>query len=144
MIFEKMTKCLIGTGAFSMIIVIAILCGTPWLAQVAGGTVQGTVTDARGGAAPGAQVAIKNTATNAVTKVTTNGDGFYAAPNLQAGDYRVTVAAPNFATYIANDVDVTVGAQLQVNVTLKTGSVADRVEVFAGERQVELASSTLC
>jgi len=143
MIFEKMSKCLIGIGAFSMIIVIAILCGTPALAQVAGGTVQGTVTDASGGAVPGAQVAIKNTATNAVTKVTTNGDGFYAAPNLQAGDYRVTVAAPNFATYVANDVDVTVGAQLQVNVTLKTGSVADRVEVFAGERQVELASSTL-
>jgi hypothetical protein len=78
-------------------------------AQVAGGTIQGAV--------PGARVAIKNSATNAVTNVTTNGDGFYAASNLQAGDYRVTVTAPNFATYV----------------TLKTGSVADKVEVFAGE-----------
>jgi Carboxypeptidase regulatory-like domain len=111
--------------------VLAVFSRATLHAQVAGGTIQGAVTDASGGAVPGAQVAITNSATNAVTNVTTNGDGFYAASNLQAGDYRVTVTAPNFATCVAND--VTVGAQLQANVTLKTGSVADKVEVFAGE-----------
>src|SRR5260370_23673235 len=132
--YKVAARCVAG---LLLAIALGIALNNAAQAQVAGGTVQGTVTDASGGAVPGAQVAIKNTATNAVTKVTTNGDGVYAAPNLQAGDYRVTVAAPTFATYIANDVDVTVGAQLQVNVTFKTGSVADRVEVFAGERQVE-------
>src|SRR5260370_4660520 len=138
--YKVAPRCVAG---LLLAIALGIALNNAAQAQVAGGTARGTVTHAGGGRVRGAQVAIKNTATNAVTKVTTNGDGFYAAPNLQAGDYRVTVAAPNFATYVANDVDVTVGAQLQVNVTLKTGSVADRVEVFAGERQVELASSTL-
>lgn len=112
-------------------------------AQVAGGTIQGTVVDTSGGSVPDVQIAIKNLATNAVTRVTTNADGFYTAPNLLPGDYEISATAPSFATSIAKDVDLTVGAQLQIDLTLKPGSITDTVVITAAPPQIDLASSTL-
>lgn len=112
-------------------------------AQVAGGTIQGTILDTSGGAVPGVQVAIKNVATNVATQVTTNNDGFYTAPNLLPGEYEITATSHGFATAVAKEVELTVGAQLQVNLTLKAGSVTETVVVSTATPQVDLASSAL-
>ena len=51
-------------------------------AQVAGGTLSGTVTDPNGGGVPNASVVITNVATGVNREVTTNSNGFYTAVNL--------------------------------------------------------------
>lgn len=122
---------------------IILVAASPLRGQVAGGTIQGTITDSSGGTIPDVQVAIKSLKTNAVTTVTTNASGFYTAPNLLPGDYEITTKVQNFATAVARDIDLTVGAQLQVNLTLKPGSISETVEVTSAAPAVDLASSTL-
>jgi hypothetical protein len=128
---------------FGMVALLSFICVVPIAAQVAGGTIQGTILDTGGGAIAGVQVAIKNVATNVVTRVATNNDGFYTAPNLLPGEYEITAKANGFATAIAKEVELTVGAQYQVNLSLKPGSIAETVVVTTTTPQIDLASSTL-
>jgi hypothetical protein len=55
---------------------------TPLLAQVAGATLSGVVTDPAGAVVPGAQLTIQNTATGISAVATTNSSGLYSATNL--------------------------------------------------------------
>jgi|HubBroStandDraft_4_1064222.scaffolds.fasta_scaffold04544_3 hypothetical protein len=113
------------------------------LAQVAGGTILGTVTDQTGAAVVDARIAISNIKTNIERTATTNGDGFYTVPNLIAGDYIVAVSATGFANTIAKGITLTVGAEQQVNLTLRVGGASDHVEVTESASAVELATSAL-
>ena len=55
-------------------------------AQVSGGTISGKVTDSTGALIPGAQVAIRNTATGVTTSLVANEEGVYRGSNLLPGD----------------------------------------------------------
>ena len=92
-------------------------------AQVSGGTVSGKVTDSTGALIPGAQVAIRNTATGVTSSLVTNEDGVYRASNLLAGDYEITASAPNFTSFLQKGVTLTVGADLTIDLKLTPGAV---------------------
>jgi hypothetical protein len=109
-------------------------------AQVAGGNVLGTITDPSGGTVPMVEVSIRNLDTSVVTKVTTNSDGFYSAPNILPGNYEITASATGFSSAVAN-VTVTVGGEQRVNIPLKVGQMSEHVEVSDVMTTVELASS---
>src|SRR6202171_1424030 len=112
-------------------------------AQAVGAALSGLITDERGGAVPDAAVTIKNVGTGVVREVTTNGDGFYSAPNLLPGSYDVRVAAQGFQTSVQKDVRLTVGAQQALNVSLQVGQLNQTVEVNAAPPDVQTASSTI-
>src|SRR4029077_307801 len=101
------------------------------LAQVAGGTLTGTITDRTGSEIPNAQIVIKDLATGIERTVTTNKDGFYIAANLLPAEYQVTISATGFNTEIKTGVKINVGAQQEFNLTLQVGTVTHRVEVTA-------------
>jgi len=113
------------------------------LAQVAGGTLTGTITDRTGSEIPNAQIVIKDLATGIERTVTTNKDGFYIAANLLPAEYQVTISATGFNTEIKTGVKINVGAQQEFNLTLQVGTVTHRVEVTAEAPQVQLASSDI-
>ena len=113
------------------------------LAQVAGGTLTGTITDRTGSEIPNAQIVIKDLATGIERTVTTNKDGFYIATNLLPAEYQVTISATGFNTEIKTGVKINVGAQQEFNLTLQVGTVTHRVEVTAEAPQVQLASSDI-
>src|SRR5258708_33482822 len=107
-------------------IVLALLVASEGLAgaaraQAVGAALSGLITDERGGAVPGATVSIKNLGTGVVREVSSNGDGFYSAPNLLPGTYEVRVGAQGFQTSVQKDVRLTVGAQPALNVSLQVG-----------------------
>ena len=112
-------------------------------AQVSGATLLGTVTDTSGAVIPGVMIAIKNTATGVVRNLTTDEAGFYSAPNLQAGSYEVTASAAGFNRVVQSNITLTVGAQQQLNISLKVGEIAQVVEVTEAAPQVQLSSSTI-
>lgn len=122
---------------------LSILLAYPTYGQVVGATLYGTVTDASGQAVPQAQISITNVATGINAAISTNGDGFYTAPNLLRGDYEVTVSAPGFATVVRTGITLTVGAEQILNFTLKVGEVTQRVEVTATPPTVQLVSSSI-
>src|SRR6202047_2735224 len=112
-------------------------------AQVAGGTLSGTVSDPNGGGVPKASVVITNVATGVDREVSTNSDGFYTAVNLVAGTYQLKVTATGFNPEETTGIVMTVGAQQTLDVTLHVGTVSNRVEVTAETPAVQLTSSDI-
>src|ERR1700682_1479351 len=112
-------------------------------AQAVGAALSGLITDERGGAVPDAAVTIKNVGTGVVREVTSNGDGFYSAPNLLPGSYDVTVAAKGFQTTVQKAVTLTVGATQALNFEMRVGQLNQTVEVSATPPSVQTTSSTV-
>src|SRR3979409_2036839 len=110
-------------------LLIILLLPVAVSAQVSGGTVSGKVTDSTGALIPGAQIAIRNTATGVTTSVVANDDGIYRASNLLAGDYEITASAPNFTSFLQKGVTLTVGADLTIDLKLTAGAVTASIMV---------------
>ena len=95
--------------------------------QVVGGTIAGTLTDPTGAPMPDVKVEIENVATQIATAVTTNSDGFYTAPNLLPGNYKITASRTGFAT-VVSQLTLTVGAQRIVNLAMRVGGATEAAE----------------
>src|SRR5258708_13690609 len=123
---------------------LILLSGGPavW-AQLTGATLSGEVSDRSGAIIASASVTIRNTATDEVRNVTTNERGLYNAPSLQPGTYSVTVSAPGFATRVERDLQLTVGAIRNLDVSLTVGTTAEHVEVQAAAAVVETDTSVV-
>src|SRR5229473_2761233 len=112
-------------------------------AQVAGGTLSGTITDPTGRAVAQAQIVIKNLATGVERTVTTNTDGFYTAVNLLPGEYQVTISATGFNTEVKTGITMNVGAQQSFDLPLHVGTVSHTVQVTTEAPAVQLTSSEI-
>ena len=113
------------------------------IAQVSGATLSGLITDSSGAEIAAASVSIKNLGTGEVREVPTNGNGFYAAPNLLPGKYDVTVIAQGFSKFVQKGITLTVGEQQALNVSLKPGQVNQLIEVISEPPDVQTTSSTI-
>jgi len=113
------------------------------MAQVSGATLTGTVTDPKGAVVPNATVSIRNTATGVVREVTSNSDGFYAAPNLIPGPYEIKTAAPGFSAQVQRNIILTVGAQVTFNPSLAIGAITETVVVTDVPPSVQTSSSAI-
>ena len=102
--------------------------------------VNGRVTDAQGGALPGATVAVNSGDTGYSRSTVTNSDGLYAIPLLPPGTYDLTTELASFATS-KRTVVLNVGATLTVNVQLQVGGVQETVTVVAGSPLVETSAT---
>ena len=96
------------------------------------GAIAGSVLDTTGAAVPGASVTVLNKATNFSLKMTTDSSGFFKAPLLEPGTYTVSVSAPNFAAYRADNVTVVVGQTTPV--IPKLGIASSSAEVIVTEQ----------
>jgi hypothetical protein len=110
-------------------------------AQVAGGTMLGTVTDASGAVVAGAQVTMTDIASGVSRVVPTDGNGSYSAANLLPGNYSIMVSAPGFDTEVQSGINLTVGAQILINLKLKPGATQETIQVHGSTPGVELTTS---
>lgn len=101
--------------------------------SVAGlGAISGTVHDASGASIAGAQVVISNETNGVRRTLTTNEAGVFTAPSLQpAAGYTVTITKPGFATYTAKDIQVAVGRDVNLDVTLSIATGSTQIDVTA-------------
>jgi hypothetical protein len=126
------------------LVVFAVIFSTINLqAQVTGGTISGTVTDSSGRFIPNCSITITNTATGISRNVTTNNDGLYNAPNLQAGGYDLTFTAPGFKTDVRKGIAVTVGAAASLDLTMQIGTTIETVQVQTEAPAVQLTTSDI-
>src|SRR6202162_5808923 len=135
----------LNSSSFTVACVIAIVLvtGSACLAQVAGGTISGSVRDSSGRAIVGAQVAVKNSETAILRSINADNDGIYTAPNLVAGTYQISASKEGFATLVRSGVLVTVGSQEVIDFKLNPGQVKTKIEVSGTPPAIQLASSTL-
>jgi Carboxypeptidase regulatory-like domain/TonB dependent receptor/TonB-dependent Receptor Plug Domain len=127
----------------AVFLMLAIIVSSPLLAQVAGGTLTGVVTDPSGAGIPDAKVMIRNVATGVERVVSTNSDGIYVAVNILPGTYLVKFNAPGFNTETKADLTMTVGAQQTLDIAMRVGTVSNRVEVTSEVPPVQLQSSDI-
>ncbi len=111
--------------------------------QVAGGTIQGTVSDPSGAVIKGAQVVVVDGSTGVTRATSTTAAGYYSIPNLLPGRYNLSVTASGFAEAKASNVLVTVGAQQAVNLTLPLAGSSQTVQVAANSADIDVTTSTL-
>src|SRR5712672_3418469 len=98
-------------------------------AQVAGGTISGTVSDSSGRVINNVQITITNVATGVTRDVTTNDEGFYSAPNLLPGTYEAKFTAHGFKIEKRGGIELTVGASVALDQVLSIGSTLETVVV---------------
>jgi Carboxypeptidase regulatory-like domain/TonB-dependent Receptor Plug Domain len=115
----------------------------PSLAQVAGGSILGTITGPTGAVMPGAQVEIQSTSTVVSRIVKSDAAGFYSVPDLAPGDYDLTVSAPGFITQARTGITVSVGATMCINIAMQPGNAAEVARRAATMAAACQASSVL-
>ncbi len=106
-------------------------------------TISGTVYDQSGGVIPSAEIVVTNLDTQQSRTLRTDGAGYYYAPALNPGSYKVTATATGFETVVHSDVTLTVGLQQVLNFTLKPGQVAATVEVRGEPAAVQTTSASV-
>lgn len=121
---------LFGTGIFAQ-------------SQSTTGLIQGTVTDQNGAVVSGASVTVRNVNTGFERTVTSNSDGFFTAPLLPLGIYRVSTTASGFSNSILENVQVTIGNTLSLNIGLKVGGATETVNVTSDAEAVDTARTEL-
>src|SRR3984957_19284651 len=135
-------------SAFTIILAILLamlftgVACPPANAQAVGATLSGTVTDPSGGVIVGAEITIKNAGTGISRTVTSDSAGFYSVPNLLPGTYSVSTTSAGFSTAQA-DITLSVGAQQQLNLSMKVGATTETVNVSESAPAVELTSATI-
>ena len=108
------------------------------------GSISGTVTDAQGAVVPGAAVSIKGEAGQQYN-TTTNADGVYRVPGVQAGTflYTVTITAANFKTAVIKNVKVDTATPATVNAALEAGKIEETVVVTSGGEVLQTETATV-
>lgn len=112
-------------------IVMAIGAVTPVFAQAQSttGLIQGEITDTSGAVVAGAKVTAQNESTGLERSVTTNASGLFNLPLLPVGTYKLTVEASGFSTTVQEDVVLTIGQTLTLNLKLQPGGASEVITV---------------
>ena len=112
-------------------------------AQAVTGNISGTVTDATGGVIAGANIQVKNTATGVTQTTVSNSQGRYNVPDLTVGTYEVQASNSGFQTVVHAGVNLTVGSQLTIDLSLPVGQAQQTVTVETSVAQVETQSTAI-
>ena len=111
--------------------------------QTTVGQILGTVSDASGGAVPGAAVTVTNTGTNEHRRTASDSSGNYIFPQLPVGHYNLTVELHGFQKFVATEIDLRVDDRRRQDATLQVGEVTQAVEVKASAATVNSANATI-
>jgi hypothetical protein len=109
---------------------LSLVAVLPVAAQETRGNISGTVEDATG-VVPGATVTITGVDTGASLQLVTNGRGYFEAPLLQPGNYRVAVSMTGFKTLTRTGIVLAVGQQVSLSLKLEIGQLTEQVSVTA-------------
>ena len=117
-----------ATLVFAALVAAFFMC-LPVSAQLNTGRVSGAVTDQSGGAIAGAKVTVTEVATGVARNLVSDSAGQYGAPNLNPGIYTIRVEFMGFQTIDRENVQVGVGSDIRVDLTMQPGEQTQTVTV---------------
>ncbi|MFL6466621.1 MAG: carboxypeptidase regulatory-like domain-containing protein, partial [Pyrinomonadaceae bacterium] len=116
---------------FLLVIIMILVALAGANAQGVSG-VTGVVADPTGAVIPGVKVTLFDTKTSRELTTTTNENGIYTFNNIPPGTgFRLTFAAPNFQTFVLNDIALGIARTETHDVRLSAGQVSETVTVTA-------------
>ncbi len=122
---------------------VMVLLAVPMIAsaQSGNGSVVGTVSDQSGAAIPGVKLTAKHLATGTTLSVTSDESGLFRFPVLRVGTYEIAAEKADFAPLTQKDVVVTIGARIDLPLTLQVAGQAATVTVSSETPLVETTRS---
>jgi outer membrane receptor protein involved in Fe transport len=96
------------------------------------GGVSGRVVDSHGDAVAGAEVELRNAATGASRRQSSDGEGRYAFPSVEPGEYSLAAGMKGFRRASISGLRVEVTKSYGCDVRLEAGDLAETVNVVAG------------
>src|SRR5215510_13065019 len=129
----------------TLLAVVSLACGLylSISAQTVTGSMEGRVTDQTGAVIPGASLAIRNLETGQERGVTTNSEGFYRAPFLPLGVYRVIASSQGFANVTQENIQVTLNQTVVANFELKPAAASAEVTIRVDEVQINTTNAEI-
>src|SRR5205809_1847359 len=128
-------------GKFATALVVLIALGTCLsIAQTSTATILGTVKDTSGALIPGVSITVEHTETGQTRAAISSETGDYNVPLLPVGAYEITTAMPGFKQQIRSGINLIVGQQAVINLTLEVGAIAEQVTVT---EEAPLVNTTL-
>jgi len=123
---------------------LAVVIASPAVANAQStlATLTGTITDASGGALPGATVTLTSVATGTERTVNSEASGDFKVPNLDAGIYTMTVKLQGFAD-ASRQVELLARQIVRADTELQIASATEHVEVTSVRPVIETDSSTI-
>jgi hypothetical protein len=123
--------------------VTLLVLPAPSYAQLNYGRIFGAITDQSGGAIAGATVTILDVTRGVSRPLTTDPSGEYSAPSLIPGKYTVRAEFKGFKVIERADIDVQVGQDIRVDLTLEPGEQSQTVTVTGEPPQVNTTNAQL-
>ncbi len=111
-------------------------------AQFDAASVIGFVRDTSGAVIANSNVILTNTETGVTQNAQSDSDGKFEFSSVKIGNYRVTASAAGFAGFDSGVFELTVHARQRVDVSLKTGSASDTVQVTSTASLLETENSS--
>jgi Carboxypeptidase regulatory-like domain len=106
--------------------------------------ITGTVTDPNGAIVPGATVIAKNDKTGEERTATSSSEGTYLITALKPAGYTIVVNAANFANTKITNVQLSVGQELTLNLSVKTSELTASIDVAGGtEAAIDTGSARI-
>ena len=121
-------RVLLGCASFLLLAVLAFF-PTAAHAQQTLGTISGTVTDPTGAVVPGADISVRNVATNLTVTAQSKGDGSFSVADLPIGTYEVTIAKQGFEKVDYPQILVQGSLTTTVKASLQPGQITTSVTV---------------
>ena len=115
----------------SCLILLSLLATVAFGQDTTSGAIQGVVLDEQGAVVPGAIVEAKNVNTNFTRSFTSDSDGRFILLSLPPGRYVVSVTKSGFAKLNQENVELTVGRLISLEMTLRVSGVAGEVTITA-------------
>src|SRR6059036_3106854 len=103
-------------------------------------TILGVVKDTTGALIPGVSITVKHTETGLTRAAISGETGDYNVPLLPVGAYEIATTMPGFKQQVRSGINLIVGQQAVINLTLEVGAAAEQVTV---SEEAPLVNTTL-
>jgi hypothetical protein len=113
------------------ILLLSVFCSPGMNAQVAGGSITGTVTGESGAVIPDVRISIKDVSSGLARSAATNASGLFTVPNLSPGNFEMSVSGAGFTTQVWTGITVTAGIDRVLNVVMHPGDPKKIVRLAA-------------
>lgn len=121
---------------------LALLClVSPAAAQETRGSIEGVIRDSSGAVLPGVTVEARGLTVGSASSVVTDAAGVYRFPALPPGRYTVTAALQGFTTAKSDQVELTLGQVLKIDLAMQLSGVSESVQVTAESPMIDVKQS---